>query len=156
VARKNRQEGNYDISDAILCCLDNNDRTSCYVVILLNEIPVEQREMKPSHSYRDAHEFSVFEFELKQSRLTDPVSRKSIPFPMRVLDKSCTHAYRHTGTRAYRREAVFGKWLNDPGTRRFSGRVSGVMQSVPMPITKPGAARRGGGRRDVRRRDVIL
>jgi len=84
------------MSDAILCCLDNNDRTSCYVVILLNEIPVEQPEMKPSHSYRDAHEFSVFEFELKQSRLTDPVSRKSIPFPMRVLDKSCTQAHRHT------------------------------------------------------------
>jgi len=30
------------------------------------------------------------------------------------------------------------------------------MQSVPMPITKPGADRCGSGRRDVRRRDVIL
>lgn len=57
----------------------------------------------------------------------------------------------------YRRVAAFEKQLNDLARRAaFPVRIPGVMQSVPMPITKPGAARCGSGRRDVRRRDVIL
>lgn len=95
----------------------------------------------------------VFRLELKQSRLAD---RRWKPRSM-ALHKSVALLTR--AFQVYRRIASFSSFRKaiSRGAGRFSGPgVSGVMQSVPMPITKPGAARCGGGRRDMRRRDVIL
>jgi len=96
----------------------------------------------------------IFRLELKQSRLVDQRGKSRST----LLHKSVallTHMFESVSP--YRRVAAFGKRLNDlVRSSAFPVRVPGVMQSVPMPITKPGAVQCGSGRRDVRRRDVIL